>query len=392
MNLRSKLPATGTTIFTEMNTLAAQHKAINMGQGFPDFSPDSRLIECVHEAMLGPHNQYAPMAGVPELRHALAGKIHTLYGQQYDPETEITVTSGATEALNVSITALIHPGDEAVLIEPAYDLYAPVIRVAGGIPRFVQMNPPTAEHPQFSVDWDLVESAITPNTRLIVLNFPNNPTGITLGKPDLDRIEQILDKNDVLLLSDEAYEHIVFDGEEHLSLASRPRLVERTVVISSFAKTFNVTGWKVGYCCAPAHIMAEIRKIHQFTVFSVPTPFQVGLAQYLARYANVAQLSPFYQKKRDRLVKGLSDSRFKPLRSAGTFFLLVDYSVLSNENETAAARLLTEHHGVTTIPVSAFYEDPELPRANHCLLRLCFAKQDQTLDDTIERLVKVAAL
>ncbi|MDN5843878.1 MAG: methionine aminotransferase [Alcaligenaceae bacterium] len=393
MKLRSKLPNTGVTIFTEMNNLAARYQAINMGQGFPDFSPDDRLIECVHEALLGPHNQYAPMGGVPALREAIADKIDNLYGRRYDPELEITVTSGATEALNSTITALIHPGDEAIVIEPAYDLYAPVIRVAGGVPRYVQMTVPTAERPQFSVNWDAVESAITPKTRIIILNFPNNPTGITIGQSDLDRVERIVNAHaDILILSDEAYEHIVFDGEDHLSLAGRPSLAERSIIISSFAKTFHVTGWKIGYCCAPPHIMAEIRKVHQFTVFSVPTPLQVGLAQYLNQYANTALLSPFYQKKRDRLAKGLADTRFKSLYSAGTFFLLMDYSTLSGCSETEAARALTEHHGVTAIPVSAFYDDPESDKANHNLLRLCFAKQDPTIDATIDRLVNVETL
>jgi methionine aminotransferase len=375
-----------------MSQLAVQHKAVNMGQGFPDYSPDPRLIECVHQAMLDGHNQYAPMAGVAALRGAVRDKVISLYGHDYDPDLEITITAGATEALSVSLMALIHPGDEVIVIEPAYDLYAPVIRLAGGTPRYVAMHAPDAHRAHYTVDWDAVESAIHVNTRMLILNFPNNPTGLNLCAADLDRLEQIVRRHDVLLLSDEAYEHIVFDGAEHRSMASRPALAERSLVISSFGKTFHATGWKVGYLCAPRELSAEIRKVHQYAVFSVATPLQVGLANYLNTHAEVEKLKAFYQKKRDRLISGLQGSMFRPLESQGTFFVLVDYSALCDLPEKQLAQRLTVTPGIGTIPVSAFYQDPTAAEANHALLRLCFAKQDQTLDAAIELLQTVRSV
>lgn len=389
MNLKSKLPDIGDTIFTEMSRLASQHQAINMGQGFPDYNPDPRLIECVHKAMLGGHNQYAQMIGVAALRQAIRDKINSQYGHDYDPEHEITVTAGATEALSVTIAALIHPGDEVIIIEPAYDLYAPVVRLAGGITRYVSMRAPDTDQPNYEMDWDAVESAINGRTRLIILNFPHNPTGINLDVAGLDRLERIVDQHNLWIISDEAYEHIVFDDNDHLSLAHRPSLADRAIVISSFSKTFHATGWRVGYFCAPRALTVEIRKVHQYTVFSVPTPLQVGLANYINAYPDVCQINSFYQKKRDRLLAGLQGSGFKPLSCEGTFFLIVDYSALSDRAEKAIARQLTIEHGVATIPVSAFYRDPASLAANHQLLRLCFAKQDQTLDAAVERLAAV---
>lgn len=392
MNIKSKLPNIGVTIFTEMSQLAAKHRAINMGQGFPDYNPDPRLIEYVHEAMLNGNNQYAPMSGVPSLRHAIRDKVSALYGHDYDPELEITVTSGATEALNASITALINSGDEVIVIQPAYDLYAPVILLAGGTPHYVSMRAPSVQHKKYEMDWDAVESAINANTRMLILNFPNNPTGLTLDAVGMDRLEQIISQHDLTLISDEAYEHIVFDGNHHLSLATRPVLAERTIVISSFGKTFHATGWKVGYFCAPRALSAEIRKVHQFTVFSVPTPLQVGLAKYMNVHADVQQNNAFYQQKRDRLIAGLEGSLFRPLPCEGTFFLIVDYSALSDGAEKVVAEQLTTVYGLGSIPVSAFYEHPEHPVANHQLLRLCFAKQDQTLDAAIDRLSTIRSL
>lgn len=387
--MRSKLPDVGITIFTEMSQLSLDHQAINLGQGFPDYNPDARLIQCVNEAMTAGHNQYAPMAGVPALRDAVSEKIARLQAHEYDPDTEITITSGATEALASTITALVHPGDEVILIDPSYDLYAPVVRLAGGTVIRVPLTPPDQQTPHFVMDWDRLEAAIGSKTRVIILNFPNNPTGIILSAADLDRLESIVAKHDVLLISDEAYEHIVFDGEPHRSPCSRDSLVNRTVVISSFGKTFHSTGWKIGYACAPRHLSAEIRKVHQFVVFSVPTPMQHGLANYLRQHARLDQLSGFYQQKRDRLKAGLEGTAFRPLHSQGTFFLLVDTSVLGSSKEKDLARRLTIERGIGTIPVSAFYEDPDAPEANHRLLRLCFAKQDQTLDRAIELLGSV---
>lgn len=384
--MKSKLPDVGITIFTEMSQLALDHQAINLGQGFPDYNPDALLIQCVNEAMLAGHNQYAPMAGVPALREAVAEKMARLQAHEYDPGDEITITSGATEALASAITALVHPGDDVILIDPAYDLYAPVIRLAGGTVVRVPMMPPTRDTPRFAMDWNALEGALGPKTRMIVLNFPNNPTGTILSDDDLAHLERIASRHDVLLLSDEAYEHIVFDGESHRSLASRPALAERSVVISSFGKTFHATGWKIGYLCAPKSLSAEIRKVHQFMVFSVPTPMQHGLANYLRKHARLEQLSTFYQQKRDRLKTGLEGSAFRPLQSQGTFFLLVDTSALGDSKEKELARRLTIDHGIGAIPVSAFYEDPNAPQANHRLLRLCFAKQDPTLDRAVEAL------
>src|SRR5690606_5053535 len=297
--LPSKLPHVGTTIFTEMSALAQQCQAINLGQGFPDYPPPDALIQAVSDAMRQGHNQYAPMAGMPVLREAIASKVQTQHGQVYESRSEITVTAGATEALMSSFLALAHPGDEILLIDPAYDLYAPSIRLAGASAVRIPMQAPETNRPAFRLDWNRVENAITSKTRMMVLNFPHNPTGLTLKSEDLDALETILSKHPILLLSDEAYEHIVFDGQSHLSPVTRPSLADRTILISSFGKTFHATGWKVGYCCAPADITAEIRKVHQFTVFSVSTPMQAGIARHLRESDTLSELSGFYQKKRD---------------------------------------------------------------------------------------------
>lgn len=390
--MRSKLPDVGTTIFTEMSQLALTHQAINLGQGFPDYNPDRQLIQCVNEAMAAGHNQYAPMQGIAALRHQVAQKIARLHGHEYDSEAEITITSGATEALAAAITALVHPGDEVILIDPAYDLYAPVVRLAGGVIRRVAMTPPNQGTPHYSMDWEKLSAVINKNTRVILLNFPNNPTGTILKANDLKCLEEIVSRYDIVLISDEAYEHIVFDGQHHLSLSGRAALVDRSIIISSFGKTFHATGWKIGYLCAPLHLTAEIRKVHQYMVFSVPTPMQYGLADYLEKYARLDQLSAFYQQKRDRLVKGLANSAFRPLTSQGTFFLLVDTSRVGNMNEKEMARQLTIDHHIATIPVSAFYENPDAPEANHGLLRLCFAKREITLDQALKALQDVRKL
>ncbi len=382
----SKLPHVGGTIFTEMSTLAQQCQAINLGQGFPDYPPPSRLIQAVSEAMQQGHNQYAPMAGMPALREAIASKVQAQQGKSYLVDSEITVTAGATEALMSSFLALTHPGDEILLIDPAYDLYAPAIHLAGAEAIRIPMQAPEEQHPTFHLDWNRVEAAITPKTRMLVLNFPHNPTGLTLKTKDLDALEDILSRHPLLLLSDEAYEHIVFDGQTHLSPASRPLLAEHTILVSSFGKTFHATGWKVGYCCAPARIMLEIRKIHQYTVFSVSTPMQVGLARYLSESDVISELSGFYQKKRDRLISGLQQTKLRPLHTEGTFFLLADTKALGSGLEKELAIHLTRKIGVTAIPVSAFYAHPDHPESNHQLLRLCFAKLNATLDEALERL------
>lgn len=384
--IRSKLPDVGTTIFTVMSRLAIEHQAINLGQGFPDFDPDPRLCELVTRAMAAGHNQYPYMPGVAALREAIAAKTRALYGRAYDPETEITVTSGATEALMATVLAAVNSGDEVVVIEPCYDSYLPAIRLAGGTAVPVPLRAPTQQDPYYRIDWQRVRDAITSRTRLLMLNFPHNPTGAVLDDSDLDALESIVRDTGVLLLSDEVYEHIVFDGKPHASLARRPLLAQHAFIISSFGKTYHATGWKIGYCCAPRALSAELRKVHQFMVFTVSTPMQVALAEYMQDPKPYTELAGFYQAKRERLAEGLQGTRFKPLPSPGTFFMLADYRDISPLSEAEFAKWLTVEHGVTVIPVSAFYQQPDLEASNHGLVRFCFAKKDETLDQAIERL------
>ena len=380
--LKSRLPEVGTTIFSVMSQLAAQHDAVNLGQGFPDFSPDPLLLDCVKDAMVHGDNQYAPMAGVRALREAIASKTLTISGKLYDADSEITVTSGATQALMTAVLAATSPGDEVIVLEPAYDSYLPAIRLAGAIPVIVPMDSPGPENPTFRPDWDRVRAALTDRTRAIMLNFPHNPTGAVLQEGDLDALESLLESANLLAISDEVYEHIVFDDVPHRSLASRPSLAARSFVISSFGKTLHTTGWKLGYCCAPERLSAEFRKIHQFMVFSVSTPMQHGVAAYLADPARYAGLASFYQRKRDHLAQGLSQTRLRPLPCPGTFFMLADYSAVSGLDQAEFARWLTVEHGVTVIPVSAF----QTVKNDERIVRLCFAKQDATLDAALERL------
>jgi methionine aminotransferase len=384
--LRSKLPEVGTTIFTIMSRMALEHQAINLGQGFPDFDPDPRLCQLVSQAMAEGHNQYPYMPGVASLRSAIAHKNAKLYGHSYDPETEITVTSGATEALMATMLAAAGPGDEVIVIEPCYDCYLPSIRLAGATAVPVPMRPPTEADPAYRVDWQRVRDAITPRSRLLMLNFPHNPTGAVLDEADLDALEQIVRETGILLVSDEVYEHIVFDGRPHLSISRRPLLAEHAFVISSFGKTYHTTGWKVGYCCAPRQLSAEMRKVHQFMVFTVPTPMQVAYAEFMKDESQYLNLAAFYQQKRDQLRNGLEDSRFRPLPTPGTFFLLADYSRIAARPEAEFARWLTAEHGVAVIPISAFYVHPDAAESNRSLVRFCFAKKRETLDKAIERL------
>jgi methionine aminotransferase len=386
MNLKSKLPGVGTTIFTVMSQLAADHGAINLGQGFPDFDPDPRLVDEVRRAMKEGYNQYPPMPGIPQLRTGIQEKVKALYGHEYDANSEVTVMAGASEALMSSILALVHAGDEVVIIEPFYDLYIPVIQLAGAVPVIVPMLAPDAHHNRHRVDWQRVRDAIGPRTKALILNFPHNPTGINLVESDLDALERIVEETGILLISDEVYEHIVFDGGLHLSMSRREKLAAHSVVISSFGKTYHVTGWKIGYCCAPAKITAEIRKVHQFNVFTVVAPMQYAISRYMQDAQHHLSLANFYQEKRDRLYEGLAQTRFRPVKSEGTFFLLADYSEISNMPESEFAQWLTKEHGVGVIPVSAFYRDPASADANHGLVRFCFAKKEATLDAAIERL------
>lgn len=386
MNLISKLPDIGTTIFTIMSQLAVDHKAINLGQGFPDFNPDDRLIDAVTTAMREGHNQYPEMAGILPLRQKISEKIKQLYNHDYDPMTEVTVMSGASEALMASILAFVHPGDEVIIIEPFYDLYIPAIKLAGGIPVVVSMQAPNNENKRYTVDWDSVRTAITSKTRLLILNFPHNPTGINLRNTDLDALEKIVTDTGIMILSDEVYEHIVFQGDHHRSLCCRPALADKSIIISSFGKTYHVTGWKIGYCCAPEKLMHEIRKVHQFMVFTVTSPMQVALAHYMTDSRPYLELASFYEDKHNRLFQGLQETRLVPVASEGTFFLLADYRNVSDMPELEFARWLTIEKGVAVIPVSAFYQDPDAAASNHGLVRFCFAKQNQTLDEAIERL------
>jgi methionine transaminase len=378
--LASRLPNVGTTIFTVMSALAAERGAVNLGQGFPDFDCDSRIVEAVSRAMRDGHNQYPPMAGAAPLREAIARKIEAIHGRSYDPQTEITVTAGATQALLTAILATVHPGDEVVVLEPTYDSYVPSIELAGGKPVFV-----TLQAPDYAIDFDQLARAITPRTRLLLINTPHNPTGRVWHAEDMRRLEEIVRATNLLILSDEVYEHMVYDGAPHESVARYPELARRSFVVSSFGKTFHVTGWKVGYVAAPAELMAEFRKVHQFNVFTVNTPMQIGLANYLADPAPYLDLPAFYQHKRDFFRAGLAGTRFKLLPSEGTYFQCVDYSAISDLPEAEFSKWLTTEIGVAAIPVSAFYHAPH----ESGIVRFCFAKREATLASALERLARL---
>jgi methionine transaminase len=377
--LQSKLPNVGTTIFTVMSALAAEKGAVNLGQGFPDFDCDPALIDAVTTAMKSGLNQYPPMTGVAPLREAIAAKVAKLYGHAYDAATEITITAGATQAILTTILCSVHPGDEVLVIEPVYDSYVPSIELAGGKPVFVQME----IGPQgYSVPWPKVAAAVTPKTRLIMINSPHNPTGSVLRTEDIDALAGIVRGTNILIVSDEVYEHMVYDGIRHESVCRHPELASRSFVISSFGKTYHVTGWKVGYVAAPAALTSEFRKVHQFNVFTVNTPVQYGLADYMSNPAPYLDLPAFYQRKRDLFRNGLSSTRFKLLPCDGTYFQCVEYAGISSMPETDFAKWLTTEIGVAAIPVSAFYTQPK----ESGIVRFCFAKKDETLRTALERL------
>ncbi len=380
--LVSRLPQVGTTVFSTMSALASEHGAVNLGQGFPDFGCDPRLVEAVSAAMRAGHNQYPPMPGVPALREAIAAKIGALYGRAYDANSELTITAGATQALTTAILCCVHPGDEAIVIEPAYDSYAPAIALAGGVLVPVEME---VGDNGYTVPWAAVAAAVTPRTRLIVINSPHNPTGSVLRRADLDQLAAIVAGTDMLVLSDEVYEHMVYDGERHASVASHPELAARAFVVSSFGKTYHVTGWKVGYVAAPAALSAEFRKVHQYNVFTVNTPMQHGLAAYMADPAPYQGLSDFYQRKRDLFRAGLAGTRLRLLPADGTYFQCVDYRAVSSMPEADFARWLTTELKVAAIPVSAFYTSAK----ESGIVRFCFAKQDATLQLALERLAAI---
>ncbi|HTN90134.1 MAG TPA: methionine aminotransferase [Sorangium sp.] len=378
--LPSKLPSTGVSIFTVMTRLANEHGAINISQGFPDFDCAPELVEAVARHMRAGHNQYAPMQGVLALREALAAKIERLYGRRYDPATEITITSGATEGIFSTLTAFVRPGDEVILFQPCYDSYAPAVQLNGGTPVFV-----TLRYPEYRVDWDEVRRALTPRTRLLLINSPHNPTGTMLSADDMRELARVLDGTDALVVGDEVYEHILFDGRRHESLARYPELADRSVVISSFGKTYHTTGWKVGYCAAPQPLSAEIQRAHQFVTFAVNAAIQLAYAEVVTRDPLAADLAPFYQAKRDRFLKLIEGSRFRPLPCEGTYFQLVDYSAITTERDADFALRLIREHGVASIPISPFLSGVE-PGP---VLRLCFAKRDETLERAAERLRRV---
>ena len=378
--LRSKLPDTGVTIFTTMSRLALEHGAINLSQGFPDFNCAPELIDAVTRYMREGHNQYAPMPGTIPLREALAMKIERLYGRRYDPVTEITVTSGATEALFASLTALVHPGDEVLLFQPAYDSYVPAIQLSGGTPVFVTLRPP-----DYHIDWEAARRALTPRTRVIVLNSPHNPTGMILTADDMRELQRLLEQTDAFVISDEAYEHIVFDGARHESMSRYPEIAERAIVIGSFAKTFHTTGWKIGWTAAPKALSAEVQSIHQWVTFAVNGAIQMAFAEMLRNDPECRGVGVFYQRKRDLFLSLVEGSRFRPLPCRGTFFQMMDYSAISSDRDTEVAMWLLKEHGVASIPPSSFLYGVD----SGPILRFCFGKRDETLERAAERLRSV---
>ncbi|MFT3896338.1 MAG: pyridoxal phosphate-dependent aminotransferase [Thermomonas sp.] len=378
----TKLPKVGTTIFTVMSQLAAEHGAVNLGQGFPDFPVPARLVEALERAMRAGHNQYAMMTGIPALRQAIAAKTERVYGWEPDADAEITVTSGATEAIFDAIHAVVRAGDEVIVLDPCYDCYEPAIDLAGAKAVHVALDPAT-----FAPDWNAVRAAITPRTRMLMINSPHNPSGAMLSSDDMREVAAILRGTGIFLLSDEVYEHIVFDGARHESALRYPELRERAFVVSSFGKTYHCTGWKVGYCIAPPALSAEFRKVHQYNVFCTFNPAQHAFAEMIAQEpGHYEQLGAFYEAKRDRFREQLSSTKLEPLPVPGGYFQLVDYSAVSDLDDVAFCRWLTIEKGVTAIPLSPFYE---IPPPGQRLVRLCFAKNEATLDAAIERLRKL---
>ena len=379
-NFRSKLPDLPTSIFTIMSSLAAKHKAINISQGFPDFDTDPLLVDLVAEATQKGYNQYAPMSGTYSFREVISQKIESLYGASYHPESEITITSGATEAIYSSVSAFVHQGDEVIVFKPAYDCYEPAILANGGIPVFVQLK-----NNDFQIDWAAFRRKISPRTRMVIINSPHNPSGTVFSKGDLQELQDALSGTDIILLSDEAYEHIVFDGLQHESVARYHELRDRSIICASFGKTFHTTGWKMGYCVAPKSLMQEVQKIHEFNVFSVSHPMQRALTEYLKIPEKYLELSAFFQKKRDLFLDGIKDSRFSFKPAQGTYFQLLDYSKITDEKDVDLAKRLTIEYGVASIPISVFNVD----QLDYKMLRFCFAKKNETLEKATEILRKI---
>ncbi len=380
MKIDSKLPDVGITIFTVMSELSANHGAINLSQGFPDFNVHPDLIALVEKYMRAGYNQYAPMQGVPILRERISEKVAKIYGSYYDPATEITITSGATEALFAAISTVIKPGNEAILFEPAFDSYVPAIRLNGGVPVSLELK-----FPNYRIDWDEVDHAISSKTRLIILNSPHNPTGTVFSKEDISALHKIVRNRNILIISDEVYEHIIFDGLIHESMSRHPELVEKSFVISSFGKTYHTTGWKLGYCLAPEPLSIEFQKVHQFLTFASNTPIQYAYADFLQKEDIYTGLSDFYQKKRDTFLSLVKPSRFKGIPCQGTYFQMLDYSDISSEPDTDFAKRMTIDYGLASIPPSVFYHR----KTDNRMLRFCFAKNDETLKRAAKILCKI---
>jgi len=375
MQIKSKLPNVGTTIFTVMSALAREHNAINLSQGFPDFDCAPQLRELATKYIHGGFNQYAPMPGALPLRERIAEMLSLCYGASYHPDTEITVTAGATQAIYTVLAAFIRPGDEVIVLEPAYDCYVPAIELQGGIPVYSSLR-----FPDFSIDWADVKNKITPKTKAILINSPHNPSGAIITANDITALEKIISGTNILVISDEVYEHMVFDGAKHLSVATNKTLAAQSIVVSSFGKTVHTTGWKIGYVAAPAEIMAEFRKVHQFLVFVVNHPLQLALADFLADKTTYLELKTFYGRKRDLFLSLTKNSRLQPLKTSGTYFQLMSYKTLSDASDTELAIQFTKEKKLATIPLSVFYSQ----KTDHKLLRFCFAKKDETLEKAAE--------
>lgn len=379
-NIISKLPRMGNSIFAVMSQMADEYDAINLSQGFPDFDISPHLIDLVYKHMKNGKNQYGPMQGVLELREAISNKINDAYGLTFDPVSEITITAGATQALFAAITAFVREGDEVIVFEPAYDSYVPAVKLNGGVLKYA-----TLKYPDYHIDWNDVKKMISHKTRMIIINSPHNPTGSVLRKEDLEALQKIILNTDIIVLSDEVYEHMIYDKITHESVCRYPKLAERSLIIGSFGKTLHATGWKMGYCLAPSNLMNEFRKAHQFVVFTCNTPIQYAIAEFLADKENYTHLSNFYQKKRDYFAELVSGSRFKMIPSHGTYFQLLDYSDISDEKEPDFAIRLTRDYKIASIPVSVFYHRP----INNNVLRFCFAKKEETLQKAAEILCKI---
>lgn len=377
----SKLPDVGTTIFSVMSALANKHEAINLSQGFPDFKIDGKLSELVHVAINDGYNQYAQMTGLDSLRLSVSKLIETFYKRKVNPENEITITSGATEALFAAISVVVNAGEEVIMFDPAYDSYEPAVLLNKGVPVRIPLS-----FPNYEINWNKVYDSINPRTRLIIINSPNNPSGSILKKEDIQHLKDITLKHDIYIVSDEVYEHIIFDHSEHQSMLRHDELYKRSFVISSFGKTFHITGWKVGYCAAPEHLTAEFRKIHQFLTFSTSTPFQYAISHYLKNIDKVKDLRNFYEKKRDYFRKLVAGTDFTIMQCSGTYFQLLGFDAVSDENDFDFAVRLTKKIGVASIPLSVFYKD----RTDNKVLRFCFAKEDKTLEQAAERLMKMS--